>query len=393
MTAPRSIAFLSPRFAEGSTVGGAETLLKTLAQYAIAAGLDVTFLATCARNHFTWANELPAGESVVDGIRVRRFPVDGNRDLERFLLVQDRICRGRTVTIDEERDWIRHNVNSTALCDHLRQDGTRYDRIVMGPYLFGLIHTAAAIHPDRTVLVPCLHDEAFAYLTVFREMFASARAILFNSAPERDLAARLFGPAMQAMPVVGMGLPPFAVQGGDWARRRGIHTPYVLYSGRREPLKGTPLLLDYLDTFRQRTRKDIALVLTGSGPIHPPASLAPHIHDLGFVSEEDKHEAMAGAIAFCHPSVNESFGIVLLEAWLAGTPALVHARGAVLTHQCRMSHGGLWFRNYPEFEEELLLLLEQPHVRKTLGDAGRAYVQTEYAPARIQERLLQGLAR
>ena len=41
---------------------------------------------------------------------------------------------------------------------------------------------------------------------------------------------------------------------------------------------------------------------------------------------------MAGALAFCHPSVNESFGIVLLESWLARTPALVHAGSDVLQH-------------------------------------------------------------
>ena len=80
---------------------------------------------------------------------------------------------------------------------------------------------------------------------------------------------------------------------------------------------------------------------------------------------------MAGALAFVHPSTFESFGIVLLESFLAGTPALVHARSEVLRWQCRRSGGGLWFRHYPDFEEELLLLLNNENLRKRMGAAGK----------------------
>lgn len=393
MPPPHSIAFVSPRFPEGATVGGAETLLRTLAGYAVKAGLDVTFLTTCARNHFTWQNEIPAGERLIDGIRVHFFPVDQDRDLDRFLRVQGQICRGKRVSAADEQAWLRNNVNSAALLEHLRLAGDAYDRIVLGPYLFGLTYFAAAVHPGRSVLIPCLHDEAFAYLDAFKSMFDQARAVMFNSVPERNLASRLFGPAQAGMPVVGMGIPAFTADPLAFARSRGLTTPYVIYSGRREPMKGTPLLLDYLDTFRQRTNRDVKLVLTGSGPIEPPPQLAPHILDLGFVDEDAKRAAMAGATAFCHPSVNESFGIVIFEAWMAGVPALVHDRSAVLRYQCQASGGGLWFRNYPEFEEALTLLLDRPDLRHALGEAGRQHVLTEYAPERVQQKLLTALAR
>ena len=45
-----------------------------------------------------------------------------------------------------------------------------------------------------------------------------------------------------------------------------------------------------------------ALVLTGAGAVDPGPVLAPHVTDLGYVSEEDKYQAMAGALAFIHPS-------------------------------------------------------------------------------------------
>ena len=133
------------------------------------------------------------------------------------------------------------------------------------------------------------------------------------------------------------------------------------------------------------------MVLTGSGPVDLPPDLAPHVIDAGFVSEAEKHDAMAGAVTFCHPSVNESLSIVLLESWLARTPALVHAGSAVMQHQCRRSNGGLWFRTYPEFEEALQLLLRNPGLRERMGKMGRDYVLTEYSWERIRSRLLAAL--
>ena len=100
---------------------------------------------------------------------------------------------------------------------------------------------------------------------------------------------------------------------------------------------------------------------------------------------------MAGAVAFVHPSVNESFGIVLLEAWLAQTPGLVHAKSAVLRWQCVESNGGLWFRHYPDFEEALLRSLDAPALRRTLGASGRAYVQSANAWPAVEKRLFNAL--
>ena len=386
-----NIAFVCPRFAEGPTVGGAETLLKTLAMYAATRGRNVTFLTTCARNHFTWRNERPPGRETFGGIDVTFFPVDENRDVSAFLCVQNKISRGRRISPEDEMVWLKNSVNSSELCEHLRTGNGRYDAIIAGPYLFGLTFFAAKIHPDRTMLVPCLHDEPFAYLGAFREMFRSVSGCLFNTEPERDLATEMYGPEFGTMPVVGMGIEPFEADPEASSREYGISSPYVVYCGRREPLKGTPLLIDYIQAFRTRSGRDVKLLLTGTGPIDMPSQLRPHVLDAGFVSEAKKHEIMAGATAFCHPSVNESLGIVLLESWLARTPAVVHAGSKVLRYQCRHSNGGLWFHSYPEFEESFLRLLDDGPLRKAMGEAGRAYVLREYSHEVIADKLVAAI--
>ena len=250
-----------------------------------------------------------------------------------------------------------------------------------------------ALAPQRAVLVPCLHDEAFAYQDVMHTMFTASRTIVFNTHEEQRLATRLYGEHCHDMPVVGMGMPPFDADPKAFAAKRGLTTPYVVYSGRREPLKGTPLLLDYVNAYRSRTGQDVKLVLTGSGEFTPPKALAPHILDLGFVSESEKHDAMAGAIAFVHPSQLESLGIVLLEAWLAGTPALVHSESPVLVDQCRRSGGGLWFRSYAEFEECLTRLEENDPLRQCLADQGRQFVIDNYSPEIVRARFENALKR
>lgn len=384
------IVFVCPRFPEGPTVGGAETLLKHLAQLALESGRKVSFLTTCARNHFTWDNEIPAGNKNIDGIDVHFFPVD-NRDTCTFLTVQDKICKGKVISEKEELLWINNSVNSTPLYTHLREHSAEYDKIVTGPYLFGIIHEVSRIAPEKTVLVPCLHDEPYAYLKIFNKMFNSVSGFMFNTHPEEELAIHMHGISRHKKTVVGIGISPFNTDKNGFKKRTGLSSPYIIYSGRREVMKGTPLILDYLAAFRARTGIDLKFVITGTGEMEIPRNIKNHVIDLGFVSEDLKHEAMAGAVAFCHPSIYESLGIVILESWMALTPVIVHANSTVLRYQCQQSNGGLWFRTYTEFEEELLLLINNQPLAQKMAESGRKYVLREYTKDAVKSRMMRFL--
>lgn len=385
------IAFVSPRFSQGATVGGAETLLRRLAEHLAARGFKVTCLATCAESHFTWENTIPPGKKKIGNLNVEYFPVDEDRDVATFLRIQNSISNEIPVSRQDEERYMQNSVHSQALYEHLRTCGDRYDRILMGPYMFGTTYAASRIFPKKTWLVPCLHDEPFAYMQIMKDMFQSVAGFLFNSEPEKLLAEKLYDFPPESGTVVGMGLDEFSFDADAFKKKHQLDAPYLLYCGRRETLKGTPLLVDYLDAFRARTGKDIKFVSTGSGPVEPGSQLAPHVLDLGFVSEKEKHNAMAGALAFCHPSRLESFGIVILESWLAGRPVLVHAGSDVLKDHCKKSGGGLWFGSYPEFEEELSLLMSNPQLASRMGTAGQTYVRSEYAWPRIEERMVHAL--
>jgi glycosyltransferase involved in cell wall biosynthesis len=225
-----------------------------------------------------------------------------------------------------------------------------------------------------------LHDEAYAYLDIYKEPLTQVRALICLTDAKKNLAIRIFGKNdKQIRKVIGYGLDSELEADPDRFRKKfDIEGPFVLYMGRREMGKNTPLLLDYWRRYSQQSTRNEKLVLIGPGEIALSAADRRTILDLGFVSEEDKRDAYAAAGVFCHPSVNESFSIVLMESWLAGTPALVHGQCAVNWEHCRKSNGGLYFTNYQEFVATLDYLLCQPEKASILGRQGQQYVIDNY---------------
>ncbi len=133
-------------------------------------------------------------------------------------------------------------------------------------------------------------------------------------------------------------------------------------------------------------------MLAGDGPVTAPPG-TPGVRDLGYLDAAGKAAAYAAATVVCQPSVNESFSIVLMEAWLAGTPVLVHGRCAVTTHHVLSAGGGLAFEDFYEFAEALDLLLEDAERRRRLGEQGRAYVEAVYSWPAVTARLHETLER
>ena len=82
-----------------------------------------------------------------------------------------------------------------------------------------------------------------------------------------------------------------------------------------------------------------------------------------------------------------------MEAWLAGTPVLVHSGCAVTRGHVEAAGGGLHFADYPHFAECLDLLLARPDLRRRLAAAGREYVLANYSWPRVTERYLRLIER
>ena len=113
------------------------------------------------------------------------------------------------------------------------------------------------------------------------------------------------------------------------------------------------------------------LVLIGTPIIPIPDH--PRIHHLGFVSDQDKFDALAAAELLIMPSYLESLSMVALEAWALGKPVLANGHCDVLRGQCIRSNGGLYYENFAEFLETLRAIDMGPALASALGRNGRDY--------------------
>ena len=390
---PETLAFVMPWFGP-DIPGGAEAECRATARALAARGVPVEILTTCARDHASeWTDQLPEGLSMEDGLRVRRFKVRP-RDANRYYNLHRRLHLAGTLTSFEEEDFVRESINSNDLNAYLEAERGRYWYAFI-PYCFGTTWEGVLVAPDRSLLIPCLHDEPFAYLRWTRRALRAVRTVCLHVPAEQALAARITDGQSSVFAQVGEGvdLPP----AGDperFRRKYQLEEPFLLYAGRKAPEKNAPLLVEYFARYRF-THKDrpLKLVLIGSGRMRKPERLRGEVLDLGFVPPQDKVDAYAAAVALCQPSLLESFSIVMMEAWLCGTPTLVHARCAVTRDHCLASNGGLFFDDYFEFAEAVDLLRDNPDLRRRLADNGRAYVLAHFTWDRVTANYLRVLER
>ncbi len=248
------------------------------------------------------------------------------------------------------------------------------------------------IHPDRSVIIPCLHDEGYARMSAVRRAFESARAVVFHVPAERDLAAALYDFSRTEPLILGEGIDTnWSADPARFRRTYGIEGPFILYAGRKDAGKNTPLLLQYFLRYLvdRGGAGGLKLVLIGALSADIPPDGREAVIDLGFVDSQDKYDAYAAAAVFVQPSVMESFSIVIMEAWLAGTPVLVHSGCAVTRGHVEAAAGGLHFADYPHFAECLDRLLASPELGRSLAAAGRAYVLANYSWPLVTDRYLR----
>ncbi len=374
--------FVVPRYGP-SIVGGAERLAQLLATRAVDDGDEAVVATTCAVDHHDWTNDVAPGTSTEDGITVHRFAV-APRDTRRYAQLHARLVADGGLPYLDELELMANSVWSPDLQTFLEHEGRRFDLLIFVPYLLGTTFWGMQVWPERSALIPCLHDEPYAHMTCIRHMIEASAGCIFNTPSEKRLAAGLY--ALPPSGVVGLGFDePSAPAIPGFAARHGLGR-YVVYVGRLEEGKGVHKVADFVARYARSRAADLRLVLVGAGGYEPPPDLAKFVVNVGWLTEDEKRSALAEAVALVHPSHLESLSIVLMEAWLEGTPAIVARESDVLREHCERSGGGLTYSGYPDFETCLDRLLGDVALRKTLGSAGRRYVIETASWAAVRER-------
>lgn len=366
------IALVVHRYGE-DLAGGAEGFARRIA-HALAEEAEVTVLTTCAHDYLSWADHYPEGESADGPVRVLRFSVPEPRDLEAFNRLSVRAF-AQPDDADLARKWMHaQGPNAPELLAHLETSGSAYDAVIFGPYLYATTTDGILRVADRAILTPSLHDEPPAKLVVHDATFASARVVLFQTPEERAFARRRFDFGESRV----LGSPMDPAPPSEPRRFRdahGVADRYALYVGRLDAGKGVDRLVADHAAYARRVRNPLILVLMGPGEMDLPD--APWLVRTGFVSEEIKHDALAGAAVVINPSRYEALCYGQLEAWIHARPTLANAGSPVLEGQSRRSGGGLWYRDADEYATMLDYLAGNRTVGDALGRQGRRFVATD----------------
>lgn len=359
-------------------IGGAENAARMLAEGLVDRfSWPVDVFTTCATSAHTWQDVHSPGTESVNGVSVHRFASVRGRSPDYNLYSGKLFAAPEEVSPTQAQRWadLQGPVCPDALAAARDSDA---DLLVYYPYLFYPTIRGVPQTPDRAVLHPAAHDEAPLRLGLFREVFASARALVFQTRAERDLVQGLYPVAAKPQLLLGLGVERAA---GDRAVARELlgigDRPFVLCLGRVEDGKGSNALARSFALYKDRHRSPLALVF--AGPIADPQPGHPDIVFTGAVDEAVKWGLLEEAIALLSPSAMESFSLVVMEAWSAGIPVAVNADCLPTVEHCRASGGGMWFRGYAGLEVVLERLESAPALRARLADAGRSYVESNFS--------------
>jgi glycosyltransferase involved in cell wall biosynthesis len=377
-----AVAFVIQRYGPEIT-GGSESLARAIAERLLG-DYRVTVFTSCAVDYVTWRNALPEGAHDVNGVEVRRFPSVSERDIGAFNALSEPLYRGPR-SHDEEIEWLRRQGPEVpALVEALAAEADRFQAVVFFTYLYYPTYWGLKAAPRRSVLVPTTHDEPPLRFSIYDEMFARPRAFAFLTGPEEALVRSRFEIGGRPAAVAGIGIEsPAPADTVGFRARHSLAAPYALYAGRIDAGKGCAEMVSHYAAYRAGGGH-ADLVLIGALAMELPP--VPGLRYLGFLSDEEKNDAMAGAQVVVCSSPYESLSIVLLEAFAAGVPGLVNARSAVLKDHCLRANAGLFYGDADEFAAALDLLVTDDTLRRGRGGSGRRYVDVNYRWEAVIER-------
>jgi len=192
------------------------------------------------------------------------------------------------------------------------------------------------------------------------------------------------GVAQERISVVGPGVNPEEVLGGDpnrFRKRHGVKEPTVAFLGHLSYDKGAIHVVEAVRRLWQAGRS-LSLVLAG-GMLTPfrrylnnlPPTDRSRTLILPSIKEADKRDMLAACDLLALPSRTDSFGIVYLEAWLYRKP-VIGARAWGIGDVIEDGRDGLLvpFGDIQALANAIAFLLDHPEQRSRMGIAGEQKV-------------------
>ena len=371
------IAFVVQRY--GIEVnGGAELYCRQLAEK-LEAYYEIDILTTCALDYMTWKNYYKEGKETINGVNVIRFKVDKERNVNKFNKLSEKILINPSEnTYEENMQWMdEQGPVCHDLINYLNENKDDYKSVLFMTYLYWTTFFGLKICPEKSILIPTAHDEAPIYLDIFRENFRVPKFIAYNTVDEKQFVNEMFDNNFIKSDIFGIGVElPENIHYVDIRKKYSINGEYILYVGRIDESKGCAQLFDYFIKYIEETNRDINLVMIGKSVMNIPKHK--NIIPIGFVSDEDKFNAIKQSKLVVISSKYESLSMILLESLKLNKPVIVNGNCSVLKTHCIKSNAGLYYENYYEFKEVMEFMINNKRECELIGNNGTQYIKDNY---------------
>jgi glycosyltransferase involved in cell wall biosynthesis len=171
----------------------------------------------------------------------------------------------------------------------------------------------------------------------------------------------------------------------------------LLFMSRVVPNKGLDFLIPALARLKAEFPK-LWFVLAGTGAsdfvaqVHSwidETGIRPFTTEVGFVSGQEKLDALAAANIFTLPSEKDSFGIVIIEAMYAGLPLLISNEVYISQDIANAKAGIICSPDVDSVTRHLRTMLDGSVDLRAMVEQGRLLVQTRYQPEVVTETMVK----
>ncbi len=245
------------------------------------------------------------------------------------------------------------------------------------------------------------------YLFCFQRIISKAAAIHFTSEQERENSLPLFKAARSFVCPLGVSLSvtipilrgPAKLDISEGFRKRYPElgdSLIVLFLSRMHYKKQPEVVIHAFREIISR-RPNLRLVMAGSGEAKYVRQLKRLVNDLGLADKvlftgmllgRAKQEALSAADVFVLPSLQENFGISVVEAMAAGCPVVISDRVNIASCISRAEGGIVCSPTINGIESAIDKLVSNDKLRGQMAENGKKLCQSQFEWSIVTKSLL-----
>jgi glycosyltransferase involved in cell wall biosynthesis len=161
--------------------------------------------------------------------------------------------------------------------------------------------------------------------------FVRAERIVAASEATKEDIARFYGTLPERVTVISDGFQDLTPLADGAPTIDEVYKPFFFFAGKVKPRKNVHGIVSAFIKFKKRTSSPCKLLVAGSakGEYYERLrqelnenGLLSEVHFLGYVTSPHLYALYTNALACVYPSLNEGFGMPVLEAMSLGTPVV-----------------------------------------------------------------------